>query len=301
MNYITLRNEAGAELVEKKSRFIAKACPVSTEQEALDFLENIRAQNRTASHNVFAYRLRERNLSRYSDDGEPSGTAGLPVLDILERADITDAIIVVTRYFGGIMLGALFIDDASKLSTQQQAVNVETGKPVVDDNGDPVMIDVYENTFEAYKANSPKHEIYLAKNQAITFQLTAAATADGTKAWIGLSAPDAGKNTGTVTINTTSVDVTSGVDMYYPIPAGATSVTITNTGDNLISVTNLKITGSEAIYNAANAAPEPEVSESPSTLSVKDAISMVFEPVTTTRCGSHCTIFAPIWMSLSTK
>lgn len=105
MNYITLRNEAGAELVEKKSRFIAKACPVSTEQEALDFLENIRAQNRTASHNVFAYRLRERNLSRYSDDGEPSGTAGLPVLDILERADITDAIIVVTRYFGGTLLG----------------------------------------------------------------------------------------------------------------------------------------------------------------------------------------------------
>ena len=105
MSYITLRNEAGAELVEKKSRFIARACPVTTEQEALDFLESIRAQNRTASHNVFAYRLRERNLSRYSDDGEPSGTAGLPVLDILERADITDAIIVVTRYFGGTLLG----------------------------------------------------------------------------------------------------------------------------------------------------------------------------------------------------
>ena len=105
MSYITLRKEAGAELVEKKSRFIARACPVKTEQEALGFLEDIRAQNRTASHNVFAYRLRERNLSRYSDDGEPSGTAGMPVLDILERGDITDAIIVVTRYFGGTLLG----------------------------------------------------------------------------------------------------------------------------------------------------------------------------------------------------
>lgn len=105
MSYITLRKESGAELVEKKSRFIARACPVKTEQEALNFLEDIRAQNRTASHNVFAYRLRERNLSRYSDDGEPSGTAGMPVLDILERGDITDAIIVVTRYFGGTLLG----------------------------------------------------------------------------------------------------------------------------------------------------------------------------------------------------
>ena len=105
MGYRTVRKESSAELVEKKSRFIARVCPVSTEQDALDFLALVKSENRTASHNVFAYRLRERNLSRYSDDGEPSGTAGLPVLDILERGDITDAIIVVTRYFGGTLLG----------------------------------------------------------------------------------------------------------------------------------------------------------------------------------------------------
>ncbi len=105
MGYVTVKKESSAEIVEKKSRFIARVCPVSSEQEALDFLAIVRAENRTASHNVFAYRLRERNLSRYSDDGEPSGTAGLPVLDILDRGDITDAVIVVTRYFGGTLLG----------------------------------------------------------------------------------------------------------------------------------------------------------------------------------------------------
>ena len=105
MGYRTVKREAVAELVEKRSRFIASVCPVSTEQEALDFLASVKAENRTASHNVFAYRLRERNLSRYSDDGEPSGTAGLPVLDILDRGDITDTVIVVTRYFGGTLLG----------------------------------------------------------------------------------------------------------------------------------------------------------------------------------------------------
>ena len=102
---VTLYRRADAEIIEKKSRFIARVCPVSSEQEALDFLATVKSENRTASHNVFAYRLRERNLSRYSDDGEPSGTAGLPVLDILDRGDITDAIIVVTRYFGGTLLG----------------------------------------------------------------------------------------------------------------------------------------------------------------------------------------------------
>ena len=105
MGYRTVKKESVTELVEKKSRFIARVCPVSTEQEALDFLASVRAENRTASHNVFAYRLRERNLSRYSDDGEPSGTAGLPVLDILDRGEITDTVIVVTRYFGGTLLG----------------------------------------------------------------------------------------------------------------------------------------------------------------------------------------------------
>lgn len=104
MDYITLKKEASAEFVDRRSRFIARVSPVKTEEEALSFLNTIR-QDHSATHHVFAYRLRERNFARYNDDGEPSGTAGLPVLDILERGDITDAIIVVSRWFGGTLLG----------------------------------------------------------------------------------------------------------------------------------------------------------------------------------------------------
>lgn len=104
MDYITLKKEASAEFVDRRSRFIARVSPVKTEEEALSFLNAIR-QDHSATHHVFAYRLRERNFARYNDDGEPSGTAGLPVLDILERGDITDAIIVVSRWFGGTLLG----------------------------------------------------------------------------------------------------------------------------------------------------------------------------------------------------
>ena len=104
MDYITLKKEASAEFVDRRSKFIARVSPVKTEEDALSFLNTIR-QDHSASHHVFAYRLRERNFARYNDDGEPSGTAGLPVLDILERGDITDAIIVVSRWFGGTLLG----------------------------------------------------------------------------------------------------------------------------------------------------------------------------------------------------
>ncbi len=104
MGYFTIKTETTAEIIEKRSRFLARISPVNTEEEALWFLNEIR-QDHTATHHVFAYRLRESNLSRYSDDGEPSGTAGLPVLNVLERPGITDAIIVVSRWFGGTLLG----------------------------------------------------------------------------------------------------------------------------------------------------------------------------------------------------
>lgn len=105
MSYITVRQRAQATLIEKKSRFVADICPVQTERQALDFIAEIKARDRSVSHNVYAYSLREQNLSRYTDAGEPSGTAGLPVLNVLQRPGIVDAVIVVTRWFGGILLG----------------------------------------------------------------------------------------------------------------------------------------------------------------------------------------------------
>ncbi len=105
-NYKTVVREAEAEFTEKRSRFIAQVAPVQNEEEALAFLEKVRARHREARHNVYAYICRENNISRFSDDGEPSGTAGLPVLNVLTRQGLTDVCVVVTRYFGGILLGA---------------------------------------------------------------------------------------------------------------------------------------------------------------------------------------------------
>lgn len=104
-DYRTLQGETVAELEEKHSRFIATAAFADTEEKALAVLNRVRAENRTARHNVYAYVLREGNRSRYSDDGEPAKTAGLPVLEAITHAGLTDCIVVVTRYFGGILLG----------------------------------------------------------------------------------------------------------------------------------------------------------------------------------------------------
>ena len=105
-DYLTLRKEANDEFIEKRSRFIGYAKPVTTQEEAMDFINQIRAKHWDATHNVYAYVLREGQARRYSDDGEPSGTAGVPVLDVLLKENITDCVVVATRYFGGVMLGA---------------------------------------------------------------------------------------------------------------------------------------------------------------------------------------------------
>ena len=103
--YRTIRRTAVGEYEEKKSRFIAAAAPAATEAEALAFLDGVRRANRTARHNVYAYLLREGGRTRYSDDGEPAKTAGAPVLEVITHSGLTDLIIVVTRYFGGVLLG----------------------------------------------------------------------------------------------------------------------------------------------------------------------------------------------------
>lgn len=103
--WLTLQTTASASLTERKSEFIATAAPVHTEEEALEFVASMRKRYADARHNVYAYLLREGNTSRFSDDGEPHGTAGLPILDVLRGEGLTDVAVVVTRYFGGILLG----------------------------------------------------------------------------------------------------------------------------------------------------------------------------------------------------
>lgn len=103
--YRTVAGYAEDEFTEKKSRFIGHIAPVSTEEEALAFLSEIKSRYRDATHNVFAYSLRENQIKRASDDGEPQGTGGVPVLNVLNGAGLTDVCCVVTRYFGGTLLG----------------------------------------------------------------------------------------------------------------------------------------------------------------------------------------------------
>lgn len=104
-DYSTIKAFASDTFTEKKSEFIGYIAPVTTNEEAVSFIERIRSEHRKATHNVYAYILREGNTSRYSDDGEPQGTAGVPVLDVLKKEGLTDVCCVVTRYFGGILLG----------------------------------------------------------------------------------------------------------------------------------------------------------------------------------------------------
>lgn len=94
------------ELVEKRSRFLGQVWRVSTEEEARARIEETRKRYYDARHNCWCYRIREGGTERYSDDGEPQGTAGQPMLNVFQREQVTDVVCVVTRYFGGILLGA---------------------------------------------------------------------------------------------------------------------------------------------------------------------------------------------------
>ncbi len=103
--YVTIAERAEDDFFERKSQFIGYIAPVTTEEEALAFLAEIRAKHRDARHNCFAYIL-QNGVKRASDDGEPQGTAGVPIMEVVEREGLTDVIVIVTRYFGGILLGA---------------------------------------------------------------------------------------------------------------------------------------------------------------------------------------------------
>ena len=104
-SYITIRNHSEFEYEDRKSIFIAEAMPVETEEEALSFIEQMRRKYPDATHHVYAYVLKENSIARFTDDREPQGTAGMPVLDSIRKNGIVNAVVVVIRYFGGTLLG----------------------------------------------------------------------------------------------------------------------------------------------------------------------------------------------------
>ena len=133
--YQTISGQATAEIEEKKSRFIAHVAHVETEEEALSFLEGVRSAHRMARHNVYAYVLRSADGNgtggervRYSDDGEPQKTAGLPTLEVIRHESLTDIIVVVTRYFGGTLLGT---GGLVRAYTQATQASIEAAERVV--------------------------------------------------------------------------------------------------------------------------------------------------------------------------
>lgn len=121
-SYTTIREPASGELVQKRSRFLARIAPADSPEAALAVVEEMRAAHREARHHVWAYLLRD-GSRRYSDDGEPQGTGGVPVLEVLAKSGLCDCALVVTRYFGGVLLGAGGLvraySGAARLAVQQ--------------------------------------------------------------------------------------------------------------------------------------------------------------------------------------
>ncbi len=127
--YSTVRQEASQEIVIKRSRFIGYAKPVETEDEAVAFIDEIKRLHRTATHNCSAYMVGERDQhQKASDDGEPSGTAGKPILEVIKNKGLKNVVVVVTRYFGGIMLGA---GGLVRAYTDGAVAGLEAADPIV--------------------------------------------------------------------------------------------------------------------------------------------------------------------------
>ena len=126
-SYKTVKQRSEEVFIEKKSKFIGYCFPITKEEEALGILNELRQRHWDATHNVYAYILKDGNIMRYSDDGEPQGTAGMPVLDVLRKSDITDVLVVVTRYFGGILLGG---GGLVRAYSHSASIAVKAAKPV---------------------------------------------------------------------------------------------------------------------------------------------------------------------------
>ncbi len=124
--YLTVNEKSSGEYTEKRSKFISSLYPCKSEEEAFKILQTVKSDNFGANHNVYAFVLSD-NTARFSDDGEPHQTAGKPVLDVLKGSGICDAVLIVTRYFGGVLLGTGGLVRAYKTAAQSAISNA---KPV---------------------------------------------------------------------------------------------------------------------------------------------------------------------------
>ena len=156
--YNTIEKQETSELVEKKSKFIANIFYVSTTQEAEEKLEQIRKKYYDARHNCYAYRVIEDGniIDRSSDDGEPSGTAGAPMLNILKKENLCNVLVIVTRYFGGILLGTGGLVRAYSQSTQDV---IEKSNIILKQEGYVAILEVEYKDLEKLRYICKKKEI----------------------------------------------------------------------------------------------------------------------------------------------
>lgn len=141
--YKTLHEFGMDEVIIDKSTFIGYAKPIKSEEEAIEFVNEIKKKHKDATHNVWAYTVgKSMNIQRYSDDGEPQGTAGIPTLEVIKKEDLRDVVVVVTRYFGGIKLGA---GGLVRAYTKGAKIGVEAAKVIEKVLYKPVSIKIDYN------------------------------------------------------------------------------------------------------------------------------------------------------------
>lgn len=171
--YKTVEFESKDEFVEKKSRFIGYVKPVKTQEEATNFINSIKSKHWDATHNVSAFVLRENNIQRSSDDGEPSGTAGVPTLDVLLKENLVDVCVVVTRYFGGTLLGAGGLiraySHSSKIAVEAGHIITMAPCKVLSVSVDYSFYDRLNILFSEFNANIENSEF--TDNVTVTFSI----------------------------------------------------------------------------------------------------------------------------------
>ena len=154
--YTTVANTATAEFEEKRSVFLGHACHATTEEEAMAFVKSKQKEFNDATHNVWAYYMKNGILARYSDDGEPTGTAGLPALEAIRKSGVDDVCVVVTRYFGGILLGA---GGLVRAYSKAAALAVEAAGVVTYENFTEFTVDTNYSDYQKILNELPKYGV----------------------------------------------------------------------------------------------------------------------------------------------
>ncbi|MCM3024034.1 YigZ family protein [Heyndrickxia ginsengihumi] len=172
--YLTVKGEGTHEIIIQKSRFIAHVNRVTTEEEAQNFILTIKKEHWNATHNCSAYMIGEQNqIQKASDDGEPSGTAGVPILEVLKKKDLKDTAVVVTRYFGGIKLGAGGLIRAYSKSTSEGIDHTGIVKRIlvciVHTKIDYTWLGKVENELRSSIFNNIKEINYLDRVEILTY------------------------------------------------------------------------------------------------------------------------------------